>query len=106
MNYFENFRQQNQHLFGEDSDYSDTEPDFDPEESFFRLLVDIAKWKRFPKKKLEKNFERKIQKNFEKKNFEKNFFASKNAKKSPQHEKSKKIFFFGQIGLQFLAPYW
>ena len=33
MNYFENFRQQNQHLFGEDSDYSDTEPDFDPEEN-------------------------------------------------------------------------
>ena len=54
MNYFENFRQQNPHLFGEDSDYSDTEPDFDPEEneeieikkilkSFFRLLVHIAK---------------------------------------------------------------
>ena len=33
MNYFENFRQQNPHLFGEDSDYSDTEPDFDPEEN-------------------------------------------------------------------------
>ena len=33
MSWFENFRQQNQHLFGEDSDFSDTEEDFEPEEN-------------------------------------------------------------------------
>ena len=29
MNWFDNYRQQNQHLFGEDSDFSDTEEDFE-----------------------------------------------------------------------------
>ena len=33
MNWFDNYRQQNQHLFGEDSDFSDTEEDFEPEEN-------------------------------------------------------------------------
>ena len=33
MNWFENFRQQNQHLFGEDSDFSDSEPEFEPGEN-------------------------------------------------------------------------
>ena len=102
MNYFENFRQQNQHLFGEDSDYSDTEPDFDPEESFFRLLVDIAKWKRFPKKKLEKNFERKIQKNFEKNFLKKKFFSPRKTLKSRLSMKSqKKIFFWVKSAFSF-----
>ena len=33
MNWFDNYRQQNQHLFGEDSDFSDIEEDFEPEEN-------------------------------------------------------------------------
>ena len=33
MSWFENFRQQNQHLFGEDSDFSDSEPEFEPGEN-------------------------------------------------------------------------
>ena len=33
MYWFENFRQQNRHLFCEDSDFSDVEPDFDPKEN-------------------------------------------------------------------------
>ena len=33
MNWFDNYCQQNQHLFGEDSDFSDTEEDFEPEEN-------------------------------------------------------------------------
>ena len=45
MNYFENFRQQNQHLFGEDSDYSDTEPDFDPEENEeIEIIFSSSSW--------------------------------------------------------------
>ena len=33
MSWFENFRQQNQHLFGEDGDFSDSEPEFEPGEN-------------------------------------------------------------------------
>ena len=34
------------------------------------------------------------------------FFVTKNTIKSSQHEKFKKKFFLGQIGLQFFAAHW
>ena len=42
MSWFENFRQQNQHLFGEDSDFSDSEPEFEPEENEKILYLSLC----------------------------------------------------------------
>ena len=48
---------------------------------------------------------RQTYKKFREKFFSKNFFCLKNTFKSSQHKKVKKKFFFGQIGLEFLAPH-
>ena len=50
MNSFDNYRQQNQHLFGEDSDFSDTEEDFEPEENHFVFLLIFKRERDFEKK--------------------------------------------------------
>ena len=93
MNWFDNYRQQNQHLFGEDSDFSDTEEDFEPEENE-EIEIEEKIQKKFWKKNFWKNFEKKIF-------WKKNFFVSKYAKKSPQHEKSKKNFFWVKSAFSF-----
>ena len=114
MNWLENFRHQNQHLFGEDSDYSDTEPDFDSEENEGIEIEESQETDDFEALKSTLNFtEKTIQKKISKEKFKKIskkkiswkkhfwkkiFFASKNTLKSSQHKKSKK-FFLGQIVL-------
>ena len=104
MNYFENFRQQNQHLFGEDSDYSDTEPDFDPEEN--EIIFSSSSWycemKEISKKKVRKKFWKKNSKKFRKKIFEKKIFSPRNTLKSRLSMKSqKKIFFWVKSAFSF-----
>ena len=91
MNWFDNYRQQNQHLFGEDSDFSDTEEDFEPEENEeieieesqetedYEALKSSLNFKPVHNEerspifllifKRERDFEKKIKVNFEKKNF-------------------------------------
>ena len=57
MNWFDNYRQQNQHLFGEDSDFSDTEEDFEPEEN---EEIEIEERKKLKILRNESDFQKKV----------------------------------------------
>ena len=75
MNWFDNYRQQNQHLFGEDSDFSDTEEDFEPEENEEIEIEESQETEDYEALKSKRLFEKNFWKNFEKKIFlKKKFF--------------------------------
>ena len=114
MGWFQNFVNNSPHLFGEDSDFSesDSEDEGNDEieenqeaenDQFSSTDLNFVPISEYVLKRSKKVFQNLFQKKFFNKAFQKFFFRFEKHFKVVSALKSRKKFFLGQIGLQFFA---